>query len=197
MEKEILEKLDRIQKKRTIKLVIVMSIISIILGSVAGVTAYAVNASQVVYKPTDKTWKVSNVNDAIESLKLSKTGDNYKTEEQVVGTWIDGKPIYQKTIESTVNVSNYEWESFNVASLDDFNADIVIELTAIYANTVLVPRIMPKISVSDSNNTVINPYSRFIYISDKIIWFSGYNINGDYKLYTTIKYTKKDTTNNG
>ena len=25
-------------------------------------------------------------------------GNNYSTEEQVVGTWIDGKPIYQKTI---------------------------------------------------------------------------------------------------
>lgn len=25
-------------------------------------------------------------------------GGSYSTEEQVVGTWIDGKPIYQKTI---------------------------------------------------------------------------------------------------
>lgn len=26
-------------------------------------------------------------------------GSNYSTEEQVVGTWIDGKPIYQKTVD--------------------------------------------------------------------------------------------------
>ena len=25
-------------------------------------------------------------------------GTNYSTDEQIVGTWIDGKPIYQKTI---------------------------------------------------------------------------------------------------
>lgn len=31
----------------------------------------------------------------------SVVGDNYLTSEQVVGTWIDGKPIYQKTIVHT------------------------------------------------------------------------------------------------
>ena len=30
---------------------------------------------------------------------------NYSTEEQVVGTWIDGKPLYEKTFKTTVNVT--------------------------------------------------------------------------------------------
>lgn len=30
-------------------------------------------------------------------------GHNYSTDEQVVGTWIDGKPIYQKTIEKQIS----------------------------------------------------------------------------------------------
>lgn len=47
-------------------------------------------------------------------------GSNYSTDEQVVGTWINGKPIYQKTIDfgylpnNTVktvahNISNLDW----------------------------------------------------------------------------------------
>lgn len=31
----------------------------------------------------------------------SAVGGNYSTSEQVVGTWIDGKPIYQKTVVRT------------------------------------------------------------------------------------------------
>lgn len=29
------------------------------------------------------------------------SGESYSTEEQVIGTWIDGKPIYRKIIQST------------------------------------------------------------------------------------------------
>lgn len=30
------------------------------------------------------------------------SGESYSTEEQVIGTWIDGKPIYRRVIESTL-----------------------------------------------------------------------------------------------
>ena len=33
-------------------------------------------------------------------------GVNYSTAEQVIGTWIDGKPLYQKTIDFGVMPSN-------------------------------------------------------------------------------------------
>ena len=29
------------------------------------------------------------------------SGENYSTEEQVIGTWIDGKPLYRRVINST------------------------------------------------------------------------------------------------
>lgn len=82
---------------------LILVLVTAVVSSSIGVYAYSLSANQVVYKPTDKTWKVSNVNDAIESLKLSKTGDNYSTTEKEVGTWIDGKPIYQKTIKYSWN----------------------------------------------------------------------------------------------
>ena len=64
-----------------------------------GVVASTLMASNVSYTPKDSSWGVDNVEAAINSLELSKTSDNYSTEERVVGTWIDGKPIYQKTID--------------------------------------------------------------------------------------------------
>ncbi len=45
------------------------------------------------------------------TTKKTTVGDikseNYSTTEQVVGTWIDGKPVYQKVIENTVTLNSY------------------------------------------------------------------------------------------
>lgn len=45
--------------------------------------------------------------------------DNYSTEEQVVGTWIDGKPLYQKTI-----ITNSPSTSATIFLTMDSNVDI-------------------------------------------------------------------------
>lgn len=42
---------------------------------------------------------------------------NYSTNEQIVGRWIDGKPIYQRTYFSTVNKSNIK-TNHGISSLD-------------------------------------------------------------------------------
>ena len=91
MEKELEKKIIR-------KGIFIFLIVGTIFGSIAGVTAYTISAKEIGYSPKDSSWKVNNVADAIESLKTLKGGStNYSTEEQVVGTWIDGKPVYQKT----------------------------------------------------------------------------------------------------
>ena len=73
-------------------------IIGILVGTASSVLASTLLASNIAYTPKDSTWGVNNVEAAIDSLKLSKTSDNYSTDEKVVGTWIDGKPLYQKTL---------------------------------------------------------------------------------------------------
>ena len=73
-------------------------VIGILVGTASNVIASNLLASNIAYTPKDSTWGVNNVEAAIDSLKLSKTSDNYSTEEQVVGTWIDGKPLYQKVV---------------------------------------------------------------------------------------------------
>lgn len=37
----------------------------------------------------------------------------YSTNEKVVGTWIDGKPIYQKTIDGYISTSDYGVDIYN------------------------------------------------------------------------------------
>lgn len=86
------------------------TIFSFILGIIiSGVTVYAVSnvAKDITFKANNTEWKVGNVADALDSLYISKTTDNYSTTEKVVGTWIDGKPLYQQTvITTTPNSSN-------------------------------------------------------------------------------------------
>lgn len=43
------------------------------------------------------------------SLPKIKSIHNYSTEEQIVGTWIDGKPIYEKVILYDTTLSNNNW----------------------------------------------------------------------------------------
>ena len=80
-------------------------VIGVLVGTASNVIASNLLASNIAYTPKDSTWGVNNVEAAIDSLKLSKTSDNYSTEEQVVGTWIDGKPLYQKTFEIASTVA--------------------------------------------------------------------------------------------
>ena len=73
-------------------------ILGIVVASTSIVVASNYMATDIAYTPKDSNWKVSNVADAINSL-ASKSGTvNYSTDEQTIGTWIDGKPLYQKTI---------------------------------------------------------------------------------------------------
>lgn len=48
---------------------------------------------------TDKTDVVSAINELNTNINSLDDRDNYSTTEQVIGTWIDGKPIYRKVIE--------------------------------------------------------------------------------------------------
>jgi len=51
---------------------------------------------------TDKTDLVSAINELNTNINSLDDRDNYSTTEQVVGTWIDGKPIYRKVIQCGV-----------------------------------------------------------------------------------------------
>lgn len=58
-------------------------------------------------------------NDLLEEIQKVDSKIVYSTEEQVVGTWIDGKPLYRKTIKITDTTSN-AWTEFshNISDID-------------------------------------------------------------------------------
>lgn len=42
------------------------------------------------------------------------TKDIYSTKEQVIGTWIDGKPLYRKVINATPTISNSSYQTISI-----------------------------------------------------------------------------------
>lgn len=63
----------------------------------------------------------------------------YSTEEQVVGEWIDGKPLYEKTcvLPSTISIETSSWTSFSGISASDW--DLVISALCILNTGVTFP----------------------------------------------------------
>jgi hypothetical protein len=87
-------------KDKTNLKIIIAVIVSIIVSS--GITAFAtiqVQANQINYNNT-------TVADALDGMyRINSFQTDYSTEEKVVGKWIDGKPIYQKTLTGTFTSS--------------------------------------------------------------------------------------------
>lgn len=62
-------------------------------------------------------------------------GATYSLDEQVVGTWIDGKPIYQKTIQDTMpTVTANGGEVSKAITFPIINIESVIEIKGVTYN---------------------------------------------------------------
>lgn len=111
-------------------------------------------------------------------------GINYSTTEQVIGTWIDGKPIYQKTFYTAdLNYSTVK-TNINVGSISGI--DMVVSLTGILANASKTARYqVPFPTPSSGNLTNIN----YDY-TNNCIYFSSTTTWSDGELYVTMQYTK-------
>ena len=115
-------------KKRTIA-IIAFILGAIMFSGVSSVVAYSFASNQVGFTPNDGAWQVNSVGDAINDLYIKKTGDNYSTEERVVGTWIDGRPIYQRFFNVSFDVTgNWGWVSTGIDAAAN-SIDNVISFT--------------------------------------------------------------------
>ena len=96
--------------KENFKILIIV-LITTVVASVTTIFAYSLVAGDVGYTPHDTTWNVENVEAALNNLNLreNQLDTHFSTEEQVVGRWIGGKPIYQKTylIQKTDNTTEF------------------------------------------------------------------------------------------
>ena len=134
--------------------------------------------------------------DEIEGI-LDKANNlqNYSTEEQIIGSWIDGKPIYQKTIEcgalsnSSNNVNKFIDTGIN-------GIDTVIDIKSIgyffaqsgdngYMNTLF----WKADSSSEYIYTYVGDNTNNGYPNKIAIQYKG-NIAWLSNMYVTIQYTK-------
>ena len=108
---------------------------------------------------------------------------NYSTEEQVVGTWIDGKPLYQKTFNYGA-LPNNTYKDYPVG---DMSVDSVINISGIALSSTEIKPLpyshadsAAPIMLDFRGNNTNNPYIR-IYTKGNYSGFTGY---------VTIQYTK-------
>lgn len=96
-----------------------------------------INLSNVDYKnqPIVITFQYTKTTDSAISI-----GDDtdYSTEEKIVGTWIDGSPVYQKTVNSITLPSDNTYE--NIQDVSSLNIETIISINGnCKLNNTLIP----------------------------------------------------------
>ena len=131
----------------------------------------------------------------ISSLKQVLNGQNftkYSTDEQVVGTWIDGKPIYQRTLD-LINVTN---TGRSVVDITSWNYETIINMfaTILYHAGSATGQIYGRTTQGNSWSGTTNYYFLCIEPPHNLTIFnaidntSGKNVNIYH--YVTVQYTK-------
>lgn len=96
--------------------------ISVIFGvqiNLLGDTVFVKKGQTLVirtsFSSADVTYKVYGV----QTGSVSNAQHNYSTSDQVIGTWIDGKPLYQRTWNNlTVSISANTWANTGISATD-------------------------------------------------------------------------------
>jgi phage minor structural protein len=121
----------------------------------------------------------------------------YSLEEQVVGIWTDGKPLYQKTLYSATTVIGASTNFFDLSAL------YIDEMVDWHGNFIRDGKNYSVDMVEKPSSSSANTYARCRYVPDtkqfavNVADFSGYPTSFG-RLYVTIKYTKTtDTAGSG
>ena len=89
----------------------------------------ASTAADVSYDNTSSGLTADDVQEAIDELNEKiPPAIAYSTTEHVIGTWLDGRDIYQKTltVETAVAVTNDAWADVSAAFDSTIDADVLI-----------------------------------------------------------------------
>ena len=116
---------------------------------------------------------------------------NYSTEEQVVGTWIDGKPLYQKTIDCGAAPNNTNnTVDLGVSGVNTYffmNGFAIIKTSS--ANQVLPISYLDITTLAAGIGILLKVESNVL----KAVIKDGANYSA-YNVYITIQYTKTTDT---
>lgn len=129
---------------------------------------------------------------AIKNIYVDARYD-YSTEEKIVGTWIDGKPLYQKTFTDITIPTTTDAETVNLdIDITDLNLGNVVSIDGVIFNPMQIQHTLKFPAILDTSreictamiataNSGANKYLRIINTSSTI---SGR------RAYVTIQYTK-------
>ena len=181
--------IEKLINKKIRKVVVMTTLIGLGIGITTGVIASNYMASDIAYTPKDSNWKVSNIADAISSIELSKVSTNYSLEEKVVGTWVDGKPLYQKTVHFGA-LPNATTKNVSIGSS---NIDKIVYING-FSLSSSVAHVIPHVYDNTQNEDAIaiNKMNGIWHIS--ILTHSD---RSSFDAYVTLQYTKTtDTASN-
>ena len=123
---------------------------------------------------------------------VSQSLHDYSTTEQVVGTWIDNKPIYEKILEFTIDSTtkgNYVGFNHNISNIDK-----IVDVKSFFTNDNGVYYNSARFSNYNSETSNFNAYNSATLVAatrTEIGFQIGTGITSDYnKVYVTLRYTK-------
>ena len=86
-------------------------------------------------------------------MMSTNVSDSYSTDEKVVGVWLDGKPLYQKTFATTVP-NNDNGSGDTQISLASLNPDTIVDVVGICRGNCQVMGNYNNLNTSSANITV-------------------------------------------
>lgn len=109
---------------------------------------------------------------------------NYSTEEKIIGTWVDGKPIYEKTL---IFNNQYLASGFTDLAHGIDNIDIYIDLKGSYKNLDNSNSLLLSHLNTNGLNLSIGAWCEN---KTEIRISTGSSMAGNYNIYLTIQYIK-------
>ena len=115
---------------------------------------------------------------------------NYSTTEQKVGTWIDGKPLYQKTI--VYNTATSGNASPTIGTIPDMDTGFVVDGFYINQNSSFGGVGASYMLTNTGRNSEQVTYTSYVYISTggAVVVIFG-STTASSKTVVTVRYTKK------
>lgn len=181
--------------KNNLKMIIGILISVIISSSITAFAAIQISANQISYNTT-------SVADALDSMYQTMFSNNYSTTEKVVGKWINGKPLYQKTI-NIGTLPNNTTKAVDTGLLNESIEDFINIGGFTRKTDKLYYRPLPYVYSTDGTGT---GHASTPYVLSNGLWVQKGTTNWEIKIvtgydrsneegYVTIQYTKvSDTT---
>lgn len=150
------------------------------------------DASEVGYDNASSGLEAETVQGAVDEVAAAvkavrakqEAGMVYSSEEVLVGTWIDGKPLYRKVFFGTFEQTKIERQTVLVGALD--NASIIRIAGSMYSHVNDASYTLPYVEFDGNNST----FSISVLYINNTISMNSYIFTGTFDFRLIVEYTK-------